>query len=311
MRAAVIDLGTNTFHLIIADLGAGNGELIYIATVPVKLGEGKINENIIIPAAFERGLAALEAFAATIKLHEVDVVKATATSAVRSASNGKEFVEAALERSGISIDVIDGETEAALIYKGVQATGLITTTSLVMDIGGGSTEFILCTPTEVLWKKSYNIGAARLMQAYFKSDPISDEEKSAIYHHLAALTAELLQQCEQHRPLKLIGSAGAFESFAGMLMIQNNRPANDIASGEINFMQYLQLANRLIDATHEQRLHMEGLIPLRVDMIVIAALLVNFVLENTRIRQLSLSTYDLKMGVLATLKEDYNLDSSV
>lgn len=311
MKAAVIDLGTNTFHLIIADLEAGNGELIYKTTVPVKLGEGRINENIIIPAAFERGLAALEAFAATIKSHEVDVVKATATSAVRSASNGKAFVEAALERSGIAIDVIDGDTEAALIYKGVQATGLITATSLVMDIGGGSTEFILCTPTEVLWKKSYNIGAARLMQAYFKSDPISEDEKSAIYHHLAALTAELLQQCEQHRPQKLIGSAGAFESFAGMLMIQNNRPANDIASGEINFMQYLQLSSRLIDSTHEQRLHMKGLIPLRVDMIVIAALLVNFVLENTRIRQLSLSTYDLKMGVLATLKEDYNLDNSV
>ena len=311
MRAAAIDLGTNTFHLIIADLEAGNGELIYKTTVPVKLGEGRINENIIIPAAFERGLAALEAFAATMKSYEVDVVKATATSAVRSASNGKEFVEAALERSGIAIQVIDGETEASLIYKGVQATGLITGTSLVMDIGGGSTEFILCTPTEVIWKKSYNIGAARLMQAYFKSDPISQEEKSAIYHHLANLTAELLQQCEQHRPLKLIGSAGAFESFAGMLMIHNKRPANDIASGDINFMQYLQLANRLIDSTHEQRLHMEGLIPLRVDMIVIAALLVNFVLENTPIRQLSLSTYDLKMGVLAKLKEDYNLDSSV
>lgn len=311
MRAAVIDLGTNTFHLIIADLEAGNGELIYKTTVAVKLGEGRINENIIIPAAFERGLAALETFAATMKSHKVDVVKATATSAVRSASNGKEFVEAALERSGIAIEVFDGETEASLIYKGVQATGLITSTSLVMDIGGGSTEFILCTPTEVIWKKSYDIGAARLMQAYFKSDPISQEEKSAIYHHLANLTAELLQQCEQHRPLKLIGSAGAFESFAGMLMIQNNRPANAIASGDINFMQYLQLANRLIDSTHEQRLHMEGLIPLRVDMIVIAALLVNFVLENTRIRQLSLSTYDLKMGVLASLKEDYNLDSSV
>jgi exopolyphosphatase/guanosine-5'-triphosphate,3'-diphosphate pyrophosphatase len=311
MRAAVIDLGTNTFHLIIADLEAGNGELIYKTTVAVKLGEGRINENIIIPAAFERGLAALETFAATMKSHKVDVVKATATSAVRSASNGKEFVKAALERSGIAIEVIDGETEASLIYKGVQATGLITSTSLVMDIGGGSTEFILCTPTEVIWKKSYDIGAARLMQAYFKSDPISQEEKSAIYHHLANLTAELLQQCEQHRPLKLIGSAGAFESFAGMLMIQNNRPANAIASGDINFMQYLQLATRLIDSTHEQRLHMEGLIPLRVDMIVIAALLVNFVLENTRIRQLSLSTYDLKMGVLASLKEDYNLDSSV
>lgn len=311
MRAAVIDLGTNTFHLIIADLEAGKGELIYKTNVPVKLGEGRINENIIIPAAFERGLLALEAFAQTIKAHEVEVVKATATSAVRSASNGQEFVKAARERTGISIDIIDGDTEALLIYKAVQATGLIASTSLVMDIGGGSTEFILCTPTEVLWKKSYNIGAARLMQAYFKSDPISEGEKSAIFHHLAETTAELLLQCAQHRPLKLIGSAGAFESFAGMLMIQNNKPAKDIASGDIDYMQYLQLANRLIDSTHEQRLHMEGLIPLRVDMIVIAALLVNFILENTQIKHLSLSTYDLKMGVLATLKKDYNLDSSV
>jgi len=91
MKAAVIDLGTNTFHLIIADLAKG-GAVIYKTTVPVKLGEGRINENLIIPEAFERGLQALEAFAATIKTHEVDVVKATATSAVRSAANGEDFV---------------------------------------------------------------------------------------------------------------------------------------------------------------------------------------------------------------------------
>lgn len=310
MKAAVIDLGTNTFHLIIADM-ANDGELIYKTTVPVKLGEGRINENIIIPEAFERGLLALEAFAATIKTHEVDVVKATATSAVRSASNGSDFVEAAKRRAGIEITVIDGDAEAALIYKGVQATGLIQNTSLVMDIGGGSTEFIICTGQKVLWKKSYNIGAARLMQAYFKSDPIRADEKSEIYHHVAEVTTELLEQCTMLKPIHLIGSAGAFESFAGMLMLQNNKPAKDIRSGAIDYMQYLQLSERLIASTHEQRMHMEALPPIRVDMIVIAALLVNFVLEHTGIKQLSLSTYDLKMGVLAQLKEDYNLDSSV
>lgn len=311
MKAAVIDLGTNTFHLIIADLRETNVDPIYKTSVPVKLGEGRINENIIIPAAFERGLAALETFAATIKAHGVDVVKATATSAVRSASNGQEFVEAAKSRTGITISVIDGDTEAALIYKAVQAAGLIRNTSLVMDIGGGSTEFIICTADKVLWKKSYNLGAARLMQAYFKSDPISEAEKSAIYHQLANETTELFQQCAEHRPINLIGSAGAFESFAGMLMIKHNKPIKAIESGAINHMEYLQLAERLIASTHEQRLHMEGLIPLRVDMIVIAALLINFVLEHTGIRQLSLSTYDLKMGVLQQLREDYNLDNSV
>lgn len=311
MKAAVIDLGTNTFHLIIADLAAKDGELIYKTNLPVRLGEGRLNDNIIIPEAFERGLVALEGFAATIKEHEVDVVKATATSAIRSASNGADFVTAAKERAGIDVTVIDGDTEAEYIYKAVQATGLIQDTTLVMDIGGGSTEFIICTASAVLWKKSYNIGAARLMQAFFKSDPMSEHDKSAIYHHLAKETKELLQQCEAYKPVSLIGSAGAFESFAGMLMIQNNKPVKDIKSGRIDLMQYLQLAEKLIASTHEQRTHMEGLIPLRVDMIVIASLLVNFVLENTGMKQLSLSTSDLKMGVLATLAEDYNLDSSV
>jgi exopolyphosphatase/guanosine-5'-triphosphate,3'-diphosphate pyrophosphatase len=311
MRAAVIDLGTNTFHLIIADLEAKNGELIYKVNLPVKLGEGRINDNIMIEAAFERGLVALEGFAATIKEHQATVVKATATSAIRSAINGTDFVKAAKDRTGIEITVISGDEEAAFIYKAVQATGLIRETSLVMDIGGGSTEFIICTATKVLWKKSYNIGAARLMQAFFKSDPISDEEKSSIYHHVANEVGGLLEQCDFYKPSRLIGSAGAFESFAVMLMIQRNLPARDIRSGEIDYMQYLQLTERLIASTHEQRLHMEGLIPLRVDMIVIASLLVNFVLENTGIRQLSLSTNDLKWGVLTSLREGYNLDSSV
>ncbi len=311
MKAAVIDLGTNTFHLIVADLSAKNGELIYKTNLPVRLGEGRLNDNIIIPEAFERGLLALKGFAKTIEEYKVDVVKATATSAIRSASNGADFVKAAKRRTGIDIIVIDGDAEAAYIYKAVQATGLIQDTTLVMDIGGGSTEFIICTAEKILWKQSYNIGAARLMQAYFKSDPINDHDKSAIYHHLAKETKALLQQCEVFKPVNLIGSAGAFESFAGMLMIQNNKPAGDIKSGKIDFMQYLQLAEKLIASTHEQRTHMEGLIPLRVDMIVIASLLVNFILENTRIRRLSLSTSDLKIGVLAALAEDYNLDSSV
>ena len=310
MKAAVIDLGTNTFHLIIADLAKG-GAVIYKTTVPVKLGEGRINENLIIPEAFERGLQALEAFAATIKTHEVDVVKATATSAVRSAANGEDFVHAAKERADIEINVIDGDVEAALIYKGVQATGLIDTTSLVMDIGGGSTEFIICNPQEVLWKRSYDIGAARLMQAYFKSDPISAAEIDAISRHVEASTTELIAKCKVYKPAKLIGSAGAFESFAGMLMIQKNKPAKDISSGVIDYDQYLQLSGRLIASTHEQRMQMDALPPVRVDMIVIAALLLNFVLEQTGIKVLNLSTNDLKMGVLAQLQEDYNLDSSL
>ncbi len=310
MTAAAIDLGTNTFHFIIARQAAEGMEVIYKTTVPVKLGEGRINEQIIIPEAFERGLVALEGFAATIASYQPDVVLATATSAVRSASNGADFVQAALERTGIRVETISGDQEAEYIFKGVKATGLITGTSLVMDIGGGSTEFILCKADEVIWKRSYDIGAARLMQAFFHSDPLSAGEKAAIISHLDKTLPDLLEICREHQPETLIGSAGAFESFSGMLQIQKDptpRPENptalQIASGSIDAGEYRALAERLIHSTHLERVNMPGLIPLRVDMIVIAALLVNYVLENTSVRQMSLSTNDLKIGVLYTLLE--------
>jgi exopolyphosphatase/guanosine-5'-triphosphate,3'-diphosphate pyrophosphatase len=310
MTAAAIDLGTNTFHLIIARSAAEGMEVVYKTTVPVKLGEGRINENIIIPEAFERGLVALEGFAATIQAYQPDVVMATATSAVRSASNGADFVQAAFTRTGIRIETISGDQEAKYIFKGVKATGLITGTSLVMDIGGGSTEFILCKADEMIWKRSYDIGAARLMQAFFKSDPLSTEEKAAIIGHLDNTLPDLLEVCREHQPDILIGSAGAFESFSGMLQIQKdptpglqNPAAINITSGSIDIAGYRILAERLIHSTHLERVNMPGLIPLRVDMIVIAALLVNYVLENTTVSQISLSTNDLKMGVLCTLLE--------
>jgi len=153
MKAAVIDLGTNTFHLIVAELSPAGVEVIYKTNVPVRLGEGRINENVIIPEAFERGIKTLNDFKQEIDRHGVTLVRAIATSAIRSAGNGVDFVAAASSRAGIEIEVISGEDEASYIFNGVKATGIITAPSLIMDIGGGSTEFIICNPDGQLWKK--------------------------------------------------------------------------------------------------------------------------------------------------------------
>lgn len=296
MVVAAIDLGTNTFHLIIADVSADELKVLYKTNLPVKLGEGRINEHIIIPEAFERGLQALETFRDVIGRYDVKLVKATATSAVRSASNGAEFVSKALERSGIAIEVISGDTEAEYIFRGVKATGLITDVSLIMDIGGGSTEFILCDTKGILWKRSFNIGAARLTQAYFHSDPIAQQEIDAINQHLGETIAPLFEACAIYKPVNLIGSAGAFETFAQM--ISPEMDLAEIVSSEIDVDLYRDLSGTLIRATHQDRAAMKGLIPLRVDMIVIAAILTDDVLAKHQFRSLFLSTYDLKMGVL-------------
>ena len=301
MRIAVIDLGTNTFHLLIAEIKQNNFDVIYKTNVPVKLGEGKINENVIIPVAFERGLACLKNFADTMTAYQVDQVRATATSAVRSAQNGQDFVDAVREKTGIAIEIISGDDEAELIYQGVKLSGAIQNLSLIMDIGGGSVEFILCDTERLIWKKSYNIGAARLAQQFFNSDPISDDDRNAILYHIQGELADLFEICERYQPQTLIGSAGAFETFAELIINKKNQQI-DINKAEtyvFNFDEYIEVAIRLLNLNHQERAAMPGMIPLRVDMIVMAALITNYVLGRTKINQLTLSTYDLKMGSLA------------
>lgn len=301
MRIAVIDLGTNTFHLLIAEIKQNNFEVIYKTNVPVKLGEGKINENLIIPAAFERGLACLTDFGKTMAAYQVDEVRATATSAVRSAQNGQDFVQAVKEKTGITIEIISGDDEAELIYQGVKLSGAIQNLSLIMDIGGGSVEFILCDTEKLIWKKSYNVGAARLAQQFFNSDPISDDDRNAILYHIQSGLADLFEICERYQPQTLIGSAGAFETFAELIINKKNQQV-DISKAKtyvFNFDDYIEIAIRLLNLNHSERAALPGMIPLRVDMIVMAALITNYVLGRTKINQLTLSTYDLKMGSLA------------
>lgn len=302
MKAAVIDLGTNTFHLIIADLSDHKINILYKTNVPVRLGEGRINDNMIIPQAFERGINTLKDFKKEIDKYQIDVVKAVATSAIRSAANGSDFINGAEQDAGIMIQIATGDEEAAYIFNGVKATETIKGMTLIMDIGGGSTEFIICNEEALLWKKSYNIGAARLTQAYFKSDPISENDQTCIIDHLATELADLIAACAVYQPQHLIGSAGAFETFASM--IYPEKDITSLKSTPIDLLKYHNLAQTLISSTHAEREIMPNLIRLRVDMIVIAVLITNYVISNCKIKYLSLSTYDLKMGVLHKLSLD-------
>src|SRR5215217_7922611 len=120
MKAAVIDLGTNTFHLIIANLSNNDINILFKTNEPVRLGEGRINDNMIIPEAFERGINTLKKFKEEIDRHNVDVVKAVATSAIRSAANGADFIRAAKKDAEIKINIATGDEEADYIFNGVK-----------------------------------------------------------------------------------------------------------------------------------------------------------------------------------------------
>jgi len=304
MVFAVIDLGTNTFNLLIAErLPNCTFRKIFNTKIAVKLGQGTINSGYIADVPFQRGINALKQYQQYLLDHNVEHTYAFATSAIRSASNGHEFVVQAKKVAGITITVIDGNEEADLIYHGNRmAVNMTNDISLIMDIGGGSTEFILANHDTVFWKQSYLLGAARLLEKFNLSDPITNQETVLFNSYLKQELDSLFKAVELHQPIELIGSSGAFDSVVDIIAGKFDTPEiNDIQTEyHINLNQYDQISDMIKKSTLKERYHINGLIDMRVDMIVISFLLIDFILNELKLKQMRVSTFSLKEGVIST-----------
>jgi exopolyphosphatase/guanosine-5'-triphosphate,3'-diphosphate pyrophosphatase len=302
VKKAVIDIGTNTFHLLIAEISNQKPiHIIYKKTIAVKLGEGGVNKGFIAEAAYQRGIDALLTFRKELNIHQIENIKATATAAVRDASNGLNFINDALAKAEIKIEIIDGLQEAEYIYVGAKSAGVLSAnTSLIMDIGGGSVEFIICNQQLIFWKKSYRLGAARLLADFYHEDPISKNTISKIHQLLASILTDLFEAVTMHQPTELIGTAGSFDSFAELNAIKNNSnfEANSQLQYLFNEIEFHNLLVEIIASSHQQRKDMKGLITLRVDMILMASILTQFIIKQTKIKRVITCTYYLKEGLL-------------
>ena len=303
-KYAVADLGTNTFQFLIAESSTSGYEELVNKQETVKLGEGGINKGIIQPMAFERGLVAMRKFHSLVLKHEVKEVRAVATSALRNATNGQVFIEQVKAETGINIEIIDGDTEAAFIYKGIRAAGCLSgKNSLIMDIGGGSVEFIIGNRDSIIWKQSFEIGSARLMDKFHQTDPIPPESVDALNRYLEESLKDLLTTAPNYKIENLIGSSGAFETFAELIELDKGSlfDLKKTKSYTFDKDELLNLIQKLIGSSHEERANTKGIIPIRVDMIVCSSLTTRFVMEKFRISQVMMSTNSLKEGVLAEM----------
>ena len=303
MVFAVIDLGTNTFNLLIAErFSDGTFKKIFNTKIAVKLGEGTINAGYIGDVPFQRGVNALKQFQQYLLDHNVEYTYAFATSAIRSASNGQEFVLQAKKIAGMSVSVIDGNEEADLIYYGNRmAVKMNDSISLIMDIGGGSTEFILADHQTIFWKQSFLLGAARLLEKFKLSDPITDSETIEFNAYLKQELSPLFEAVKQFKPIELIGSSGAFDSvvdiIAGKFDTEELHDAN--TEYPINLNHYASISSMIKESTLKERYHIKGLIDMRVDMIVISVLLIDFILNELQLTNMRVSTFSLKEGVIS------------
>jgi exopolyphosphatase / guanosine-5'-triphosphate,3'-diphosphate pyrophosphatase len=304
VRIGILDLGTNTFNLLIVDatVGESNFKKLHGNKIGVKLGENGINEKIINSKAFSRGLLAISTHIATIQNFHCDRIIAFATSAIRNASNGEEFVSKVKELYNISIRVIDGDKEAEFIYHGVKLANALKPdqTSLIMDIGGGSTEFIICNNQEIFWKKSFELGVSRLYDKFNLSNPITVEETKNIVDYLKTNTKELTEALTKFKIDTLVGSSGSFDTLAEVICKKHDPQikSDEISNYNFDMKELSELHNALLKSTLDERMKIPGMIAMRADFIVISSIFIQMVLQEYKINTLHQSSYSLKEGIL-------------
>jgi exopolyphosphatase/guanosine-5'-triphosphate,3'-diphosphate pyrophosphatase len=304
-KIAIIDLGTNTFHLLIVEMTKGEQKIIRKEKIAVKLGEGGISEGSISKPAQERALKTMLYFKDKIDEEKVTHIFASATSAMRNANNGAEVIQAIYDVTGISVKLISGLDEAKYIHKGVkQALEIGIEASLIMDIGGGSVEFIICNSEEVFWMESFEIGAQRLLDKFHKHDPIAPKDIEKLDDFLRKQLAELKMKMDIYQPHHLIGSSGTFDTLMDIDYQEKGIDKPDEVSFSLDLMDFQRIYDEIIHKTKEERMAIPGMIEMRVDMIVVAVCLIQFLIENNDFIDIKVSTYALKEGLLDAILSD-------
>lgn len=303
MPVAILDFGTNTFNLLLAEHSGDSFSVAYDGKQPVKLGKGGINKRFIAPEAMERGFAAIEKHMETIKKYGAKEIHAYATSAMRNAENGEEFAGMIQEKFGFKTTIIDGDEEAELIYGGIrESVDFGEDPAMIMDIGGGSIEFIICNGKGILWKQSFELGMARIIEQFTISDPITEDEIAEIEEYYHGELEQLRLYVDKYKPTMLVGASGTFDTLAAMARyrfgIETKKGASSL---EIPLEKFRELRDELLQSTTDERLAMKGMEPVRVEMMVPATIFINFVIESCNLASLTQSRYALKEGVMARL----------
>ena len=250
-------------------------------------------------------MQAIENHYKTILEFEAKKVYAFATSAVRDARNSREFLHMVQEKYDLYVNIIPGDREAELIYKGVrQACGLCENKVLIVDIGGGSNECIIADKYRIYWKESFNLGMARLLEKFQPESPISPQTILRVEDYLKEKLTPLFEALELYHPSEMVGASGSYETFYAL--IKNHLPEKYIENGhsvkkEIFMEDYQGLHEILLKSTLEERRNMPGMEPVRVEMIVLATIFVNFILKNHHFDKMMMSEYALKEGVMAEI----------
>lgn len=305
MQKAVVDLGSNTFHLLIGEVRNGQNEVLFQRREAVGIGRNGMAQRQILPDALERGLQVLRSFTEDLKLHGVSLNETLvlATSAFRNALNSDEVLMKIWDSTGMMPRVISGDDEASLIFAGVKASGVIREAepALVMDIGGGSVEFILWNGSEVCWKKSFEIGGLRLAEAFHQQDPLNPAARKSMEEFLLEKLQPLFNAVENFQSLSLTGSSGVFETIADIQKAASRTFSESVYSSafeEISIIHFEEIFEAVWSRPLEHRLQIPGMPAYRAPLMPAALILTRLVYRQIGAGRMFVSHYALKEGAL-------------
>lgn len=299
-RITAIDLGTNSFHAIIVDIYADGSFYTVDKLKEMVLLSEKGSDNRLSDAAMERGVEALKKIQLLSDNQRSDVIIAYATSAIREAENGGEFIQRAIDEAEIKINAIPGRMEAELIGLAVQhGVKMPEKPALIMDIGGGSVEYILANRTKLLYLTSKKLGVGRMTAAIVDHDPIQKEEILQLQSHYHKELTDVAEAFAIHRASTLIGSSGTMQNITAMIAAQKGEsPSLTLNEYEFSDKDFHKLYDRVIVMNREERRKLKGLDEKRIDLLPAGLVLVNYVINTFSIRKVRISSQALREGII-------------
>ncbi|MGQ9813528.1 MAG: Ppx/GppA phosphatase family protein [Dissulfurimicrobium sp.] len=307
-KIAVLDLGSQTFRLAVAEVESKSIEILCSELVNVRLGEGLSTTGMLSAQAIERALLTLKRFGGLIERYKVERVRACGTEALRRAKNASVFIDAA-HKAGFSIEILTGEDEAALSAAGVCSTleGLHGI-SLIVDVGGGSTEFILINGNEILFSRSVKIGVVGLTEKFLRSDPLADKEFEMLERYVKNIFDEIKQEIT-YLPHTIIGAGGSATTAGAMSLKMSEYDPMRIRGLGLTVKELNGLLSCLKRMRRSERNAAVGLAPERADIIPAGIVVFLSVLSAFNIQEMIITDGGLLMGLLVnSIQKEFSID---
>lgn len=302
MKIATVDIGTNSMRLLIADYDNNNltNRKKYVEIT--KMGRGVDENKIISTDAINRNTDALENFINIARQQNCQKIKVIGTSALRDSINKKDFLDEALKRTGIMVEIISGDMEANLGFFGVRNLLSEKDYTLTIDIGGGSTEFILGNSLgELIFSKSEDIGSVRLTEKFLKSDPPTDIEVKSLNEYIDRIINNTVEILKTYKIGKFIGIGGTATSISSMIQKLEPYSSDMVHNSKIYYEDLKNIFEDLSKKTIVEKQSIKGLQPQRADVIFAGVSILKSIMEKLQIEHIVVSEYDNLEGIVYSM----------